>query len=99
MTTTNEAFQALMPKVPFCRVGDVVGPCASMVWGNEDSFLYTADQMRAMFDAATERAAKMVEDTDTVEVRGPNSMYCQLGDAAATRAACAAAIRAGGEKT
>ncbi|MFM9928160.1 hypothetical protein VLK31_34680 [Variovorax sp. H27-G14] len=43
--------------------------------------------------AATERAAKAVEDTDTVEVHGQNSMYCQLGDASATRAACAAAIR------
>jgi len=58
--------------------------------------LFTADQVRAAILAATERAAKVAEDTDVVDVQGPNSYYCQLGDAAATRDACAAAIRGGG---
>ena len=58
--------------------------------------LFTADQVRQAMLDATERAAKKVEDTDVVDVAGPNSYYCQLGDAAATRAACAAAIRGDG---
>ena len=45
---------------------------------------------------AIRHAAMLCEDTDVVEVRGSNSYYCQLGDAAATRAACAAAIRGTG---
>lgn len=52
--------------------------------------------LRDAWRAATERAAVLCEDTDVVEVRGSNSYYCQLGDAAATRAACAAAIRGTG---
>lgn len=61
--TTTEAFEALMPRVAFCRVADVFGIGSAATWSGQtpDSFLYTAEQMRAMFDAATERAAKQCE--------------------------------------
>lgn len=82
MTTLHPDLEALMPK-PYIRRATFGG-------------LYTATQMREAILAATERAAKVAEDTDVVDVQGPNSYYCQLGDAAATRDACAAAIRGGG---
>ena len=44
---------------------------------------------------AVEEAARRVRDTDEVQAGGfMGSMYAQLGDAAATRAACAEAVEA-----
>jgi hypothetical protein len=93
MTTINEAFAALMPKVGFCRVGDVLGSCAPMCGQTEKAFLYTVDQMRQMFDAATERAAILCE------VEAGRASFVNNHGASLAADACAAAIRAGGEKT
>lgn len=69
--TTTEAFAALMPQ-PFDHLYEFASPfggttlreSASEYNGNRPKrsiALYTAEQMRAMFDAATERAAKQIE--------------------------------------
>lgn len=63
--TTTEAFEALMPE-PFGYVpfpGEFYPPDQLDAEVKDDPFttrVYSAAQMRAMFDAATERAAKQV---------------------------------------
>lgn len=111
MTPIKEAFEALLPEPAGFRTRYRSEPemIGHYPWTYADverrrpkydrpqceyENLYTADQMRQMFEAATELAAKLVEDTDVVEAR--DSQYAQLGDAAATRDAIAAAIRAAG---
>lgn len=86
MTTSREDFEALMPEPAAHRymshghssrwqlAGKAVPPNAEP--------LYTADQMHAMFEAATERAAKVVEQV------GPKE-----GSQKLVTAAFAAAIR------
>lgn len=44
-------------------------------------------------NVALEEAAQVCEDTDIVECPSHQAMYCQLGDASATRGVIAAAIR------
>jgi hypothetical protein len=103
MTDQNatEAFDALMPE-PECyrNYWDEGITYSSEKEGITNEALYSADQMRtamqAVWDAATEWAAKVVEGTEIIEAS--NTQYAQLGDAVATREACAAAIRASGGK-
>lgn len=55
------------------------------------------DGVRGYFEGRTvalEAAEKAVRDTDIVEARHGQTYYAQLGDAAATREACAEAVRA-----
>lgn len=68
-------------------------PDRDIEWWRKEAFR----QQTAAHDAraaALEEAIKAVEETEIVEARSSQSYYCQLGDAAATRAACADAIRA-----
>jgi hypothetical protein len=97
MTKLHPDLEALMPEPSF-RLKWIEPLAAYRVSKPNigDADCYTATQMREAILAATERAAKLAEGTDVVDVAGPNSYYCQLGDAAATRAACAAAIRGDG---
>lgn len=82
---SNEAFKALMP--------EPVGAFRDKGSFTMKEDFYTADQMRQMFDAATERAAKLAEDQAEFHQEMHNSQAEQAADA------CAAAIRAGGEQT
>lgn len=84
MNTINEAFKALMPE-PVHIVHTKDETC--------EITLYTADQMRAMFDAATERAAILCE------VEAARASFVNNHGASLAAENCAAAIRAGGEKT
>ena len=106
---SNEAFEALMPepcgfRTRYRSEPEMIG---HYPWTYADAErrgakydrpeceyenLYTADQMRAAIQAATERAAKAVEGVRT---------YAAITHVveAETRRRCAAAIRAGGEKT
>ena len=102
MTTTNEAFKALMPdSVGFRTRSEIQGHypwtysdarrrlCDRPACEYED--LYTAEQMRQMFDAATERAAKLCD---------AQASMCEASPVAESACEeCAAAIRAGGEQT
>jgi hypothetical protein len=54
--------------------------------------LVTAQLVRALREAV-EEAARRVRDTDQEEAKG-DTYYAQLGDAAATREACAKAVEA-----
>jgi hypothetical protein len=93
---SNEAFAALLPE-PAHRVstklGDIVCLRAQNFDGKKGDGLYTADQMRQMFDAATERAAILCE------VEAGRASFVNNHGASLAADACAAAIRAGGEKT
>ena len=64
MTTSREDFEALMPE-PKYRIRSVLGRHidikAEGYDARKDDPLYTADQMRAMFEAATERAALIAQ--------------------------------------
>lgn len=96
MTTTNEAFEALMPE-PVGRIYGYVSGRARVEWfrrpGENRDPLYTVDQMRAMFDAATERAAAICNN-EAEDHAALKNMQASIGCDG-----CAAAIRAGGEKT
>ncbi|GER21308.1 hypothetical protein [Variovorax boronicumulans] len=91
--TTTEAFETLMPE-PFGYVpfpGEFYPPDQLDAEVKDDPFttrVYTAAQMRAMFDAATERAAKLCESEAVEELTDGDLAYNM-----ATRH-CAAAIRA-----
>ena len=95
--TTTDAFEALMPtpavravyatakNTPAVKIG------AEMSGYMKSPDYYTADQMRAMFDAATERAAKQEREecAKAIEAVGPKE-----GALALVTAGFAAAIRA-----
>jgi len=76
MTTINEAFEALMPRADlpaWAGVGE----------GFVRHDYYTADQMRQMFDAATERAAKQERDKAAellTALKGLSEMYARAWD-------------------
>jgi len=86
MSTIRDEFEALLPEPAFR------GLAPHPAWPFPKRDYYTADQMRAMFDAATERAAKLCEkeaETHALIWQGGASIACDD---------CAAAIRAkGGE--
>ncbi|MET3371970.1 hypothetical protein ABIC89_001011 [Variovorax boronicumulans] len=93
--TTTEAFEALMPEpvgyVPFH--GEFYPPDELDDEVKDDpsvTRVYSANQMRAMFDAATERAAKLEREecAKTIEAAGPKE-----GSLALVTAGFAAAIR------
>lgn len=91
--TTTEAFEALMPEpvgyVPF--PGEFYPPDELDAEVKNDPFttrVYSHAQMRAMFDAATERAAKLCEDLEDGHDLVKNER------AAVACEQCAAAIRA-----
>lgn len=91
MTTLQAEFEALMPEAVAKVLRWTNGSYHrnyQIDWtghANEGETLYTADHMRAMFYAATERAAKKVEEV------GPKE-----GSLALVTAGFAAAIRAAG---
>lgn len=80
--TTTEAFETLMPEPAF------KGLASHTAWPFPRMDYYTAAQMRAMFDAATGRAAKLCENEAVEELTDGDLAYNM-----ATRH-CAAAIRA-----
>lgn len=105
MTPTNEAFEALMPQ-PFDHLYEFASPfggttlreSASEYNGNRPKrsiALYTADQMRRMFDDTTERAAKLCESTYP-ELRDGELVQLPCFDSVLD---CAAAIRGDGGAT
>lgn len=82
--TTTEAFEALMPE-----------PDHSL--DNGTLHFYTAEQMRAMFDAATERAAKLCEelaDDLSKQWRAGHKTNSHIEGQSDGAFDCAAAIRA-----
>lgn len=81
MSTMRDEFEALLPE-----------PAEYACIGGVAQNIYTAEQMRAMFDAATERAAKQCDEQAEFHQDMHNTQAEQAADA------CAAAIRAkGGE--
>lgn len=77
--TTTEAFAALMPEpAHVVHTRDEAGEIK----------LYSTAQMRAMFDAATERAAKLCEN------EGGYASWANNDGAVLATQRCAAAIRA-----
>lgn len=89
MTPTNEAFEALMPE-PVATV-DADGSLVGYIPPHYK--LYTADQMRQMFDAATERAAKLCDE------QADSAAFVRNFAAEFGAEQCATAIRgAGGAK-
>lgn len=92
--TTTEAFAALMPEPAVRAVYATAKNTPAVKIGAEMSGymkspdLYTAEQMRAMFDAATERAAILCE------VEAGRASFVGNHGASLAAEQCAAAIRA-----
>lgn len=92
MTPIKEAFEALLPQ-PDIRVDAFGNVSASdrrpFIRGN----FYTRDQMRQMFDAATDRAAKLCEE------QAGSAAFVRNYSATFGAEQCAAAIRGDGGGT
>ncbi|MGJ7529807.1 hypothetical protein [Variovorax sp. GB1P17] len=102
MSTIRDEFEALLPEPAYritSKMGDFIGFRAQNFDNKKGDGFYTADQMRAIFDAATERAAKLCEeraDALSKQWRQGRKTSTHLEGLSDGAFDCAAAIRAKG---